>query len=58
MRLAIGHPFSTSSAGHDRIEVTVTDDTDWGEIRELITESYRRLAPKELTGRLDEQPGP
>ncbi|HLI01252.1 MAG TPA: MmcQ/YjbR family DNA-binding protein [Acidimicrobiales bacterium] len=56
--LAIGHPFSTSDAGHDRIEVRVTDDTDWEEIRELITESYRRLAPKKLTARLDEQPGP
>jgi hypothetical protein len=31
----------------------VTDDTDWAEIRELVTESYRILAPKKLTALLD-----
>jgi hypothetical protein len=30
-----------------------TDDTDWEEIRELVTESYRVLAPKKLTALLD-----
>jgi hypothetical protein len=33
--------------------VLLTDDTDWEEIRELVTESYRILAPKKLTARLD-----
>jgi hypothetical protein len=37
--------------------VLLTDDTDWEEIRELVTESYRILAPKKLTALLDEQRG-
>jgi hypothetical protein len=33
--------------------VLFTEDTDWEEIRELVTESYRVLAPKKLTALLD-----
>jgi predicted DNA-binding protein (MmcQ/YjbR family) len=33
--------------------VRLTDDTDWEEIRDLIVESYRLLAPKKLTALLD-----
>jgi hypothetical protein len=33
--------------------VWLTDDTGWDEIRELVTESYRVLAPKKLTAMLD-----
>jgi len=33
--------------------VVLTDDTDWEEIGELVTESYRMLAPKKLTALLD-----
>jgi hypothetical protein len=51
--LSIGHPFFASRAGRDRIGVLLTDDTDWGEIRELVIESYRVLAPKKLTALLD-----
>jgi predicted DNA-binding protein (MmcQ/YjbR family) len=51
--LSIGHPFFASRAGRDRIGVLLTDDTDWEEIRELVTESYRTLAPKKLTALLD-----
>jgi hypothetical protein len=51
--LSVGHPFFVSRAGRDRIRVLLTDDTDWEEIRELVTESYRLLAPKKLTARLD-----
>jgi hypothetical protein len=51
--LSIGHPFFASRAGHDRIVVLLTDDTDWAEIRELVIESYRILAPKKLTALLD-----
>ena len=52
--LSAGHPFFAPRAGRDRIAVVLTDDTDWEEIRELVTESYRILAPKKLTGRLDQ----
>jgi hypothetical protein len=51
--LAIGYPFFASRAGRDRIVVALTDDTDWEEIRELVIESYRILAPKKLTAQLD-----
>jgi len=51
--LSIGHPFFASRAGRDRIVVVLTDHTDWEEIRELVTESYRTLAPKKLTALLD-----
>jgi hypothetical protein len=51
--LSVGHPFFASRAGRDRIGVWITDATDWEEIRELVTESYRRLAPKKLTALLD-----
>jgi hypothetical protein len=33
--------------------VFLTDDTDWEEIRGLVTESYRVLAPKRLAAQLD-----
>ena len=51
--LSIGHPFFAPRSGHDRIGVLLTDSTDWEEIRELVTESYRALAPKKLTALLD-----
>jgi hypothetical protein len=51
--LSNGRPFFASRAGRDRIRVLLTDDTDWQEIRELVTESYRILAPKKLTALLD-----
>src|SRR3984957_13313404 len=53
--LSIGHPFFALRAGRDRIGVRLTDDTDWDEIGELVTESYRRLAPKKLHSYLDKQ---
>ena len=51
--LATGHPFFAARAGRDRIGVLLTDATDWDEIRELVTDSYRRLAPKKLRALLD-----
>jgi len=51
--LSIGYPFLASRAGHDRVVVVLTDETDWEEIRELVTESYRILAPKKLIALLE-----
>jgi hypothetical protein len=51
--LSIGRPFFAPRAGGDRVGVLLTGDTDWEEIRELVTDSYRRLAPKKLTALLD-----
>jgi hypothetical protein len=53
--LAIGRPFfpTPTRFGPDRIAVAFIRDTDWEEIRELVTESYRILAPKKLSALLD-----
>ena len=51
--LSVGHPFYDSRGGHDRIRVLLAEDTDWDEISELVTDSYRILAPKKLSARLD-----
>ena len=51
--LPVGRPFFASRAGRDRIGVLLTDDTDWEEIREVVTESCRVLAPNKLTALLD-----
>jgi predicted DNA-binding protein (MmcQ/YjbR family) len=51
--LLSGHPFFAPRAGRNRIGVLLTEDTDWEEIREIVTESYRLLAPKKLTALLE-----
>jgi YjbR len=52
--LSIGHPFFVPRrAGRDRIGMFLADGADWDEIRELVTESYRVIAPKKLTALLD-----
>ncbi len=51
--LSTGHPYLTPRAGRPRLGVLLADDTDWEEIRELVTESYRVLAPKKLIELLD-----
>jgi hypothetical protein len=50
--LASGHPFFVPRAGRDRIGVLLTNDIDWQEIRELVIESYRIVAPKKLAALL------
>jgi hypothetical protein len=51
--LASGRPYFALRAGGDRIGVLLTADPDWEEIRELLTESYRAVAPKKLIARPD-----
>ncbi len=51
--MAIGHPYFGTRSGPDRIGVILDEHTDWDEIGELITESYRILAPKKLAALLD-----
>jgi hypothetical protein len=51
--LSTGHPFFAPRGGRDRVGVLLTDETDWEEIRELVTDSYRMLAPKKLSALLD-----
>lgn len=35
------------------VTVVLDDDTDWDELAELVTESYRLLAPQRLVRQLD-----
>jgi predicted DNA-binding protein (MmcQ/YjbR family) len=51
--LSGGHPYFAPRNGRDRLGVLLGSKTDWEEIRELVTESYRVLAPKKLTALLD-----
>jgi hypothetical protein len=54
--IALGHPYFSRGAWDDRlgrIAVVVEATTDWGEIAELVTDSYRLTAPKKLIARLD-----
>lgn len=46
--LAGGHPFYKASWGTDVVVMVLDDDVDWEEVGELLTESYRVLAPKRL----------
>ncbi|MCU4184449.1 MmcQ/YjbR family DNA-binding protein [Acidiferrimicrobium sp. IK] len=54
--LEVGHPYFAPRAGRDRIGVRLTGDTDWEEIRDLLTDSYWRVAPKKLAARLVQPP--
>ncbi len=49
---AIGPPYLASWAD-DVVAVVLDDDTDWTELGELVTESYRLLAPQRLVRVLD-----
>jgi hypothetical protein len=46
--VAGGHPYFPPRSGRDRLGVVLDDATDWQEIGELVTESYRLVAPKKL----------
>jgi hypothetical protein len=51
--VASGDPFSPGWGG-GLVTMALRDDgsTDWSEVKELLTESYCRLAPKKLIARL------
>ena len=51
--LSIGRPFFAPRGGRGRIGVLLGEHTDWEEIRELVIESYRILAPKKLFALVD-----
>ena len=52
-----GYPFRKASWGHDVVVMVLDDDVDWAEISELLTESYRILAPKRLAASVHNPPG-
>lgn len=54
--IAIGHPYFSRGPWDERlgrIAVVIEVTTDWDEIAELVTDSYRVTAPKKLVARLD-----
>jgi hypothetical protein len=54
--IAIGHPYFSRGPWDERlgrIAVRVEATTDWDEVAELVTDSYRQTAPKKLVARLD-----
>jgi YjbR len=44
-----GHPFFVLGWGRDAIGMVLDGETDWDEVREVVTESFCVLAPKKLT---------
>jgi hypothetical protein len=53
-----GPPFFYAGWGRDVVGMVLDADTDWTEVRELITESYCVLAPKKLVARVDRPEAP
>ncbi|WP_354701433.1 hypothetical protein DSM112329_01746 [Paraconexibacter sp. AEG42_29] len=53
---AIGHPFFAPPWPADSVGLILGDGTDWTEVAELLTESYRALAPKRLAESVDGPP--
>ncbi len=50
-----GHPFFAPPWWRDMIGIELTKETDWQEVAELLTESYRLLAPQRLVTLLRER---
>jgi predicted DNA-binding protein (MmcQ/YjbR family) len=48
-----GPPFFSTPWRADEIGIVIDGDTDWDEVAELVTESYRLLAPEKLARRVD-----
>lgn len=49
---SMGLPYFYGGWGRDVVGIILTDDTDWREVEELVTDSYRELAPRSLIARL------
>ena len=43
-----GHPFFAPGWGHNVVGMVIDEKTDWGEVAELLADSYCVLAPKKL----------
>jgi hypothetical protein len=48
-----GYPFFVLGWGRDALGLVLDADTDWDEVRELVTESFCVLAPKKLIALID-----
>jgi hypothetical protein len=52
-----GPAYYRADWGRNVVGLRFTGETDWAEVRELLTESYRIQAPKMLAARLPDPPG-
>ena len=52
-----GPPFYRPPWSPTAMGMVLDDDTDWAEVAELVTESYRFCAPRKLVRELDERGG-
>jgi predicted DNA-binding protein (MmcQ/YjbR family) len=50
--LACGHPFYKADWGGNVVIMVFEADVDWNEVAELLTESYRLMAPKKLAAQI------
>jgi predicted DNA-binding protein (MmcQ/YjbR family) len=50
--LAGGHPFYKADWGGNVVTMVFEADVDWDEVAELLTESYRLMAPKKLAAQI------
>jgi YjbR protein len=48
-----GHPFFKAGWGFNVVGMVLTEDVDWDEVGELLTDSYCVLAPKKLVALVD-----
>jgi hypothetical protein len=53
-----GPPFYKPPWSPTIVGMVLDGDTDWAEVAELVTESYRCCAPQKLVRRLDDAAGP
>jgi hypothetical protein len=51
--LGAGPPFFRPAWGRDAVGMVVDDGTDWGQLAELVVDSYRTVAPRTLAARID-----
>lgn len=58
--LAVGHPFfqPRSANAQDWIGMVIDDETDWGEVAEVVTDSFALVAAKRLVAQLQLDVGP
>jgi predicted DNA-binding protein (MmcQ/YjbR family) len=52
-----GPPFFRAPWGTNVLGMILDGEVDWEEVTELLTESYRILAPRKLAGLIDRPPG-
>jgi YjbR len=51
---SMGAPYFYGGWGRDSVGLVLDHDTDWDEAEELLTESFRVMAPKTIVARLDD----